>query len=64
MSEWKPRPHDHLVEPVFVGLDARHDRDPHLADALLERAASRRLAIGALVALAVVIARLLLLLAR
>jgi len=23
-DEWKPREHDHLVEPVFGGLGARH----------------------------------------
>ena len=64
MNDWKPRVHDHLVEPVFGGLDARHDRDPHADDAACERRASRRLAIGVLVVFALIVARAVLLLAR
>ena len=27
MDEWKPRRDDHLVEPMFDGLGARHEHD-------------------------------------
>jgi len=28
MSEYRQRPHDHLVEPLFEGLDAQADERP------------------------------------
>jgi hypothetical protein len=35
VQPWKPREHDHLVEPMFAGLGAR--RDPSGAPASLPR---------------------------
>jgi hypothetical protein len=54
MSEsWKPRPHDHVVEPMFTGLDVQPECKPSrrrrwLAVALVAAAA---LAVWAVVAI-------------
>lgn len=57
MSDWRPRAHDHLVEPVFGGLGAHHERDPHEHERAREQRARKRLAFAALAALLIVAAR-------
>jgi len=58
MNEWKPREHDHVVEPVFAGLGAKND------DASVPRddaRADRRLLIAAVIAGALIASRMLVL---
>ena len=53
MDEWKPRRDDHLVEPMFGGLGAKHEFEPQHAREVEPRASLRPLAWAvAIVALA------------
>ncbi|MCC7011271.1 MAG: hypothetical protein IT454_01805 [Planctomycetes bacterium] len=64
MDDWKPREHDHLVEPVFGGLGARHNAPAEHASPAESRAtASRALLVGAALVGALLVLRVAMLLA-